>query len=77
MSARPSNSRSEERSEQAAELLGASEALFRELGVGIEQGEAKAQERMLTALHATLGEARTDELRAPGAARPVDELVNA
>jgi predicted ATPase/DNA-binding SARP family transcriptional activator len=67
----------EKRSERAAELLGASEDLFRELGVGIEQGEAKAQERMLTALHATLGEARTDELRARGAARPVDELVNA
>ena len=65
------------REERAAELLGASEDLFRELGVGIEQGEARAQERMLSSLYATLGPSRTDELRARGAARPVDELLAA
>jgi hypothetical protein len=35
------------------------------------------QQRMLDALHQTLGEERTGELRAVGAARPVDELLAA
>ena len=67
----------QQRGERAAELLGASEDLFRELGVGIEQGEAQAQERMLNSLYETLGAGRTDELRARGASRPVDELIAA
>jgi predicted ATPase/DNA-binding SARP family transcriptional activator len=67
----------QQREERAAELLGASEDLFRELGVGIEQSEAKAQERILTSLYETLGPSRTDELRARGAGRPVDELLAA
>ena len=50
---------------------------FRELGVGIEQSEAKAQERMRTSLYGTLGDQRADELRARGATSPVDELVDA
>ena len=67
----------EDRHEHAAELLGASEELFRELGVGIEQSEARAQERMRTSLYATLGDERADELRARGVALSVDELVDA
>ena len=68
-----------QRNERAAELLGASEELFRELGVGIEQNEAKAQQRILTALNETLGATRTDELRASGAerSRSLDDLVAA
>jgi predicted ATPase len=64
-------------SERAAELLGASECLFHELGVALEGGEEATQRRMLEALHETLGEERTGELRAVGAARPVDELLAA
>jgi predicted ATPase/DNA-binding SARP family transcriptional activator/Tfp pilus assembly protein PilF len=64
-------------SERAAELLGASESLFSELGAAVEGGEAATQQRMLAALHQTLGEKRADELRAVGAARPVDELLAA
>jgi predicted ATPase len=64
-------------SERAAELLGASECLFRELGAAVEGGEAATQKRILDALRQTLGEERTDELRAVGAARPVDELLAA
>jgi len=64
-------------SERAAELLGASEDLFRELGVAVEGGEAKTQERILEELHETLGEDRTTELRAKGASTPVDELLAA
>jgi predicted ATPase/DNA-binding SARP family transcriptional activator len=64
-------------SERAAELLGASESLFSELGAAVEGGEADTQQRMLAALHQTLGEERTAELRALGAARPVDQLLAA
>ena len=67
----------EDRHEHAAELLGASEELFRELGVGIEQSEARAQERMRTSLYATLGDERADELRARGVALSVNKLVDA
>ena len=63
--------------ERAAELLGASEDLFREIGVAVESGEAETQQRILTRLYETLGLERTDELRATGAARDVDELLAA
>jgi tetratricopeptide (TPR) repeat protein len=62
---------------RAAELLGAAQDLFREIGVGIEQGEARAQHRILSELYESLGEERTDELRQFGAARSLDELVAA
>ena len=65
----------EQENERAAELLGACEDIFREIGVAVEQGEALAQHRLLTELYATLGEERTDELRVRGATTPVDELV--
>jgi hypothetical protein len=41
------------------------------------RSRASAEERMLSALYSTLGRERTDELRAQGAARPVEELVAA
>jgi predicted ATPase/DNA-binding SARP family transcriptional activator len=65
----------EQENERAAAFLGASEDIFREIGVAIEQGEAVAQHRILTALYASLGEELTDELRERGATTPVEELV--
>jgi len=67
----------ERESERAAELLGASQGLFREIGVALDGGEAEAQERVMAQLYETLGSERTDELRAVGAGRDVDELVAA
>jgi predicted ATPase len=65
----------DQENERAAKLLGASEDMFREIGVALEQGEAVAQHRILTGLYATLGAERTDELRERGARMPVEELV--
>jgi hypothetical protein len=65
----------DQENERAAKLLGASEDMFREIGVALEQGEAVAQHRILTGLYATLGAERTDELRERGASMPVEELV--
>jgi predicted ATPase/Tfp pilus assembly protein PilF len=65
----------EDENERAAEFLGASEALFREIGAAIEAGEADAQRLMLSQLYDVLGEERADELRQIGAARSVDELI--
>jgi predicted ATPase/DNA-binding SARP family transcriptional activator len=67
----------EREGERAAELLGASEDLFRELGVAVEGGEAATQRRILDELNETLGEERTNELRAAGASTPVEELIAA
>jgi hypothetical protein len=49
--------------------------MFRELGVMVEAGEADAQERVRSGLYETLGEARTDDLRAAGATTRVEELA--
>ena len=61
--------------ERSAQLLGAAEELFRELGVAIDTGEAETQERIRSGLYDALGEARTDELRAAGAAARAEELA--
>jgi hypothetical protein len=61
----------------AAELLGASENLFGEIGVAVDPEESETQERLRRQLYESLGPERTDELRASGAARPADELAAA
>ena len=61
--------------ERAARLLGASEELFRDVGVGVDTGEAETQERVRTGLYETLGEARSRELCEAGAAMRPEELV--
>jgi predicted ATPase len=63
--------------ERAAELLGASEHLFGEIGVAVDPEEAEAQERLRRQLYESLGPERTDELRASGAAQPAEELAAA
>jgi hypothetical protein len=61
--------------ERAAELLGASENLFAEIGAAVDPEESVAQERIRSELYAALGRDRTDELCARGAARPPHELA--
>jgi len=63
--------------ERAAELLGASENLFGEIGVAVDPEEFETQERLRRQLYEALGPTRTDELRANGAARPAAELAAA
>jgi tetratricopeptide (TPR) repeat protein len=63
--------------ERAAELLGAAENLFGEIGVAVDPEESETQERLRRQLYDSLGPERTDELRASGAARPADELAAA
>jgi hypothetical protein len=60
----------------AAKLLGASEELFREVGVAIDTGEAETQERVRDGLYEGLGREETDELRAAGATMRAEELVS-
>jgi predicted ATPase/DNA-binding SARP family transcriptional activator len=67
----------EQENERAAELLGAAENLFREIGAAVEHGEAEVQRRMLSELYDALGEKRTDELRVRGAAKEPAELLAA
>ena len=62
--------------EQSAQLLGASEELFQEIGVAIEPGEAETQERIRRGLYDALGEARTEEFRAIVAARLCDSQAS-
>ena len=61
--------------ERAAELLGASQSLFTEIGAAIDPEESETQERVRNELYAALGRDRTDELCARGAARPALELA--
>jgi predicted ATPase/DNA-binding SARP family transcriptional activator len=63
--------------ERAAELLGASQNLFDEIGAAIDPEESEAQERIRNELYAALGRDRTDELCARGASRPAQELAAA
>jgi hypothetical protein len=59
--------------EQAATLLGAAEQLFRAVGAAIDPDET--QEKVLAFAVERLGTERVDELRAAGAARPLDKLI--
>jgi predicted ATPase/DNA-binding SARP family transcriptional activator len=61
---------------RAATLLGASEALFVELGATLSPDEAEAQARVMAYLLDELGQERTDELRAEGAALSLDVLLD-
>ena len=61
--------------ERAAELLGASENFFAEIGAAIDPEESEARERVRNELYAALGRDRTDELCTRGAARPALELA--
>ena len=61
--------------ERAATLLGASEALFSELGVAMSPDEAEAQERVTSYVVDALGAERSAQLRAEGAALTLDELL--
>lgn len=63
--------------ERAAELLGASEGLFAEIGAAVDSEELETQQRVRSELYAALGRDRTDELCAHGAGRPPDELAAA
>jgi hypothetical protein len=77
----PSNSRSKKRpppirpNEKSARLLGASEELFREVGVAIDTGEAETRERIRAGLYDALGAERAEELRSAGASMRAEELV--
>jgi hypothetical protein len=61
--------------ERAAELLGASQNLFDEMGAAVDPEESETQERIRSELYAALCRDRTDELCARGAARPAQELA--
>jgi predicted ATPase len=61
--------------ERAAELLGASQNLFEEIGAAVDPEESDARERVRIELYAALGRDRTDELYARGASRPAHELA--
>jgi predicted ATPase/DNA-binding SARP family transcriptional activator len=60
---------------RAATLLGASEKLFSEIGASLGPDEALIQEKVTAYAVGELGEQRTEELRAEGAARELDELL--
>jgi tetratricopeptide (TPR) repeat protein len=62
--------------ERAATLLGASKALFSELGVVPSPDEAQSQERVSDYVVDALGEERAAELRAEGASHTLDELLD-
>ena len=61
--------------ERAAELLGASEHLFEEIGAAVDPEESETLARLRLQLYNSLGEDRTDDLRARGAAQRADELA--
>jgi hypothetical protein len=60
--------------ERAALFLGKSQELFSEIGAAVDPDEAETQERILRQLYEELGEERTNELLAEGAASSVEEL---
>jgi predicted ATPase/DNA-binding SARP family transcriptional activator len=60
---------------RAAEMLGASEQLFSEIGSTLSPDEAETRERVLAYVVAELGPERTEELRVEGAALPLDDLL--
>ncbi|MFL5959048.1 MAG: BTAD domain-containing putative transcriptional regulator [Gaiellaceae bacterium] len=62
--------------ERAATLLGASEALFSELGVAPSPDEAEAQQRIADYAVEALGSERAAGLRAEGAALSLDQLLD-
>jgi tetratricopeptide (TPR) repeat protein len=62
--------------ERAATLLGASEALFSELGVVPSPDETESQQRVTDYVVDAFGAERVAELRAEGAGRSVDELLD-
>jgi predicted ATPase/DNA-binding SARP family transcriptional activator len=61
---------------RAAEMLGASEVLFSEIGASLGPDEAQTQERVTAYAVAELGPERAAELRSEGAALPLDELLD-
>jgi predicted ATPase/DNA-binding SARP family transcriptional activator len=67
--------RLEDDAERAARMLGASEHLFREIGAALDPEEAEAQERIAAFVVGALGAERARELRAEGAAKTLDELL--
>ena len=66
----------EEDAARAATLLGASEQLFTEIGAIPSPDEAEVQQRVREYIVQALGPERTEELRAEGAALPLDELLD-
>jgi len=66
----------EEDAARAATLLGASEELFTEIGAIPSPDEAEVQQRVREYIVRALGPERTEELRAEGAALPLDELLD-
>jgi len=60
---------------RAAEMLGASEQLFSEIGSTLSPDEAQTRERVAAYVVAELGPERTEELRVEGAASPLDDLL--
>ena len=65
----------EEDAARAATLLGASERLFSEIGATPSPDEAQTQQRVAEYAEDALGAERATELRADGAARNLDELL--
>lgn len=65
----------EEDAPRAATLLGASEALFAEIGAITSPDEAEAQQRVSEYVLDTLGPERVGELRAEGAGLTLDQLL--
>jgi hypothetical protein len=60
---------------RASTLLGASEQLFAEIGAIPSPDEAEAQQRVAAYVVGELGPERTHELRAEGAALPLDDVL--
>jgi predicted ATPase/DNA-binding SARP family transcriptional activator len=60
---------------RAAEMLGASEQLFSEIGSSLSPDEAQTRERVAAYAVAELGSERTEELRVEGAALPLDDVL--
>ena len=73
--ASPSSQDESEDPERAARLIGASEAMFDELGVPIQDNEGESYARTLEALEARLGEAFGSPARAEGRALGSDEAI--
>ena len=67
--------RLEEDADLAARMLGASEHLFREIGVAVDPDEAQTQETIAAYAREQLGADRADELRAAGAGLAPEELA--
>jgi predicted ATPase/DNA-binding SARP family transcriptional activator len=61
---------------RAARMLGASGALFSEIGASLSPDEAQTQGRITAYVGAELGPERVKELRIEGAAIPLDELLD-